>query len=63
VGNQLVFSWVLPTAGFVLQKATLITATNWVDVTNIPAIDPATLENRVTLPLEGRSAFYRLRIL
>jgi hypothetical protein len=62
-GNQLIFSWVLPAAGFVLQKATLITATNWVDLTNIPAIDPATLENRVTLPIQGGSAFYRLRLL
>jgi hypothetical protein len=45
--------------GFVLQSATNLTSTNWLNVTNIPATIAGT--NQVTVPKTGGNIFFRLR--
>jgi hypothetical protein len=61
--SGLVLSWLIPSSGGVLQQNQNLTSTNWVDLTNAPAVDLSTLHRQVILPAAGSSAFYRLRAL
>jgi hypothetical protein len=51
-GNSIEISW--PTAGYMLQMATNLSAPTWIDVPN------SQLTNRVTLTLSGGATFFRL---
>jgi hypothetical protein len=57
-GTNLILSWPSPPGGFVLQQNSDLTTTNWMNVTNIPAI--ANFQNQVILSPTTGSQFYRL---
>jgi photosystem II stability/assembly factor-like uncharacterized protein len=61
LGNQLAFSWIIPSTDFVLQQSSDLAAMNWTVVTNTPALNPANLQNQVALPLPAGNVFYRLK--
>ena len=58
--NQ-VLSWLVPSSSFVLQQSSDLTSTNWVDVTNQPALNLTNLHSELTLRPPNGVAFYRLR--
>jgi len=55
-------SWLLPSANFVLQRTPNLAHPNWTDVTNPPSLSLSNLQNQVTVPQSGGSAFYRLSL-
>ncbi|HEX3719933.1 MAG TPA: hypothetical protein VH595_18445 [Verrucomicrobiae bacterium] len=58
-GPNLVLSWPLPSAGFVLQQSSSLKSTNWVNVTN--TVVASGYYNQVTLtPPATGNAYYRL---
>jgi hypothetical protein len=57
-GPSLVLSWPAPPGGFVLQKNSDLTTTNWVTATNIPVVVNG--RSQVTLSPATGSQFYRL---
>ncbi|HEX3719932.1 MAG TPA: hypothetical protein VH595_18440 [Verrucomicrobiae bacterium] len=58
-GPNLVLSWPLPSAGFVLQQSSSLKSTNWFNVTN--AVVASGYYNQVTLaPSVMGNAYYRL---
>jgi hypothetical protein len=57
--NELVLSWSTNNAGFILQSATKLPSTNWLNVTNEPTL--ADDRFTVTLPISGEVKFFRLR--
>jgi hypothetical protein len=54
-------SWIVPSTNFVLQQNLDLTTTNWMDVTNTPALNLANLQNEIVLSPSNSSGFYRLR--
>jgi hypothetical protein len=61
INNNLVLSWIGPSTNFMLQQNLDLTTTNWVDVTNTPALNLSNLKDEVTLPVPAGSGFYRLK--
>ena len=60
--NGLVISWLIPSSNFVLQQSADPAFPSWTDVTNAPALELPSLQNRVTAPFSTDSAFYRLKL-
>ena len=58
-GTNVVLSWASPPGGFELQKNSNLTTTNWLTVTNIPAVTNG--QNQVTLSRSNTSQFFRLK--
>jgi hypothetical protein len=59
--NDLVtLSWLVPSTNFVLQENLNLNPTNWMTVTNLPALNTSTLEEQVTISSTNHSGFYRL---
>jgi hypothetical protein len=52
-------AWTVPSTNFVLQQSADLLA--WADVTNPPVLNLTNLQNQVTLPPSGTSAFFRLK--
>ncbi|HTY88073.1 MAG TPA: sialidase family protein, partial [Candidatus Acidoferrum sp.] len=59
-GNQLRFSWTVPSMPFVLQQNSDLTTTNWVPVTDRPVFNPSRLEYETTVTPVPGARFYRL---
>jgi hypothetical protein len=59
--NSSAISWIVPSTDFVLQQNPGLTTSNWMDVTNPPALNFTNLQNEVTLLPIGDSGFYRLK--
>lgn len=57
-GGNLGLSWVIPSTNFVLEQSPDLAS--WSDVTNVPALNPLSLQYEVTLPLPNGNGFYRL---
>ena len=57
---NLVFSWPFTNSPYRLQATALITATNWVTLTNVP-VNIGT-NNQVVLPVHASQQFYRLTL-
>ena len=58
-GGNLIVTWPLSAANYVLQTSTNLTDTNsWTAVTNVPAI--VNLQNTITNPISAGARFYRL---
>jgi hypothetical protein len=58
-GTNVVLSWASPPGGFVLQKNSDLTTTNWLTVTNTPTFTNG--QNQVTLSQSNSSQFFRLK--
>jgi hypothetical protein len=56
--DKVVMSWTSPTNAFLLQTNTSLLTTNWVTLTNQPAVLGVT--NQITLPRPATNVFYRL---
>jgi len=52
-------SWILPSTAYVLQQNADLTTTDWLTLTNTPALDLTTLRNHITNLTTHRSGFYR----
>lgn len=52
-------SWVVPSTHFTLQQSPDLFT--WVNVTNSPVLNLASLQEQVVLPLTAGNAFYRLK--
>ena len=59
-GLSLALSWIVPSTDLIVQQNSDLTTTNWVKVTNTPALNLTNLQNQVILPATNRSGFYRL---
>jgi Concanavalin A-like lectin/glucanases superfamily/Immunoglobulin domain/Legume lectin domain/Immunoglobulin I-set domain len=57
-GNQAVLSWPTDVGYFVLQHISSLTSTNWVNVTNVPALVSG--QNEVVVPAAQAAQYYRL---
>ena len=57
--GSLTLAWTVPSTNFVLQQSADFDS--WTNVTNPPALNCSNLQNQVTLPPSGSSAFYRLK--
>jgi len=58
-GTNVVLSWASPPGSFELQKNSDLTTTNWLTVTNAPAVTNG--QNQVTLSRSNSSQFFRLK--
>jgi photosystem II stability/assembly factor-like uncharacterized protein len=58
--GQVVLSWVVPSANFVLQQSPEIGATNWIDVPGTPVLNYSTLREEAIVSGSGSRMFYRL---
>jgi hypothetical protein len=58
-GTNVVLSWASPPGGFELQRNSNLTTTNWLTVTNAPAVTNG--QNQVTLSRSNSSQFFRLK--
>jgi hypothetical protein len=58
--TNLDLAWLVPSANFVLQQNLDLTTTNWVTLTNTPALNLTSLNNDLILSPSNSSAFYRL---
>ena len=59
ISGNLKFSWLVPSADFVLQQSPDLGS--WTDVTNPPVLNPTNLQNEIILSPAGDSGFYRLQ--
>jgi hypothetical protein len=59
-GGLLTASWIVPSTNLVLQQNLDLTTTNWTDVTNPRALNPANMQYQVGLVPSNSSGFYRL---
>jgi hypothetical protein len=57
--DSMLLSWPAPSDGFVLQQNSNLTTTNWVTVTNSPAV--VNDEKQVTISPSVGNSFYRLK--
>jgi photosystem II stability/assembly factor-like uncharacterized protein len=57
--GSLALSWIVPSTYFVLQQS--FDLSNWTDLTNQPVLNLTNLQNEVSLPMSGSSAFFRLK--
>jgi hypothetical protein len=60
-GANLILSWIVPSAPFVLQETDDVTNPNWSALPLVPVLNTSTLENEVTVPLRTGNSFYRLK--
>jgi hypothetical protein len=60
-GANLILSWIIPSAPFVLQETDNLMNPNWSDLPLVPVLNTSTLENEVTVPLGTGNSFYRLK--
>lgn len=58
--NNLALSWIIPSTNFVLQQNSDLATTNWVTLTNAPALNLTDLQNQVMLSASNSVGFYRL---
>jgi len=58
--NGLVFTWISPTNGYLLQANTSLGTTNWVTLTNAPVTIGSS--NQIVLPAPASNLFYRLNL-
>lgn len=58
--GSLGFSWLVPSTNLVLQQNLDLTTTNWVTLTNTPALDISNLQYQVILSPSISQGFYRL---
>jgi len=63
LNTNLDLAWLVPSANFVLQQNLDLTTTNWVTLTNTPALNLTNLNNELILSPSNSSAFYRLATL
>jgi hypothetical protein len=61
--GKAVISWTIPSMGFELEESSNLTSTNWTPVATGPSLNFTNLQNQVTVPAIGNSAFYRLKSL
>jgi hypothetical protein len=59
-GSTIVFSWLLPSTNFVLQQNLDLTTTNWVTLSNAPALNLTNLNNELSLTPSNGSGYFRL---
>jgi len=59
-GNNLAFSWLVPSTKFVVQQNLDLTTTNWVTLTNVPVLNLINLQHEVIMSQAGGSGYYRL---
>ena len=57
--TNIALAWIVPGTNFILQQSGDMS--NWSDLTNMPVLDLATLQNRVVLSTPSSNAFYRLK--
>jgi hypothetical protein len=60
LGGNLVLSWTVPSANFVLRQNSDLTVGNWTDVTNSTDLNLTNLEEQVVLSPTNICGFYRL---
>jgi hypothetical protein len=60
-GANLLLFWIVPSMDFMLQQNSDLTTTNWMDLTNTPALSLTNLEYQVLLPASAGNRFYRLK--
>ena len=53
-------SWILPSTNFVLQQNLDLATTNWTILTNLPVLNFASLENKVTVSPTNDRCYFRL---
>lgn len=59
-GNNLAFSWLVPSENFLLQQNLDLSSTNWLTLTNTPVLNLTNLEENVVLSPTNVNCFYRL---
>ena len=59
--GRLTLSWTEPSENFALQQSADLTATDWMEVTNLPTLNLTNLQNQVMLSPSNRCSFYRLK--
>jgi len=60
-GGNLLVSWLVPSAGFVLQQSFDLGSTNWTDVPTPPTLNFTNLHHQVSVSPSLGSGFYRLK--
>ena len=60
--NSVLISWLIQSVNFALQQSVDPVFSSWMDVTNAPVLELPSLQKRVSVPLNGGSAFYRLKL-
>jgi photosystem II stability/assembly factor-like uncharacterized protein len=60
LSTNLAILWTVPSANFVLQQNADLNATNWMTLTDAPALNLTNLKNQVMLSPTNSSGFYRL---
>lgn len=58
--SKLFLSWLVPSTNFVLQQNSDLITTDWVTLTNAPALNLTNLQDEVTLSPTNSSGFFRL---
>jgi hypothetical protein len=58
--GMLALSWIVPSTNFVLQQNLDLTMTNWVTLTNTPALNLTNLHNETALSPSSDGGFFRL---
>lgn len=61
VDTNVLVSWMVPSSDFILQQTSDLAVGEWQDVSTVPTLNLATLQNEVLLPLTSTNAFFRLR--
>ena len=56
--SNLTLSWTVPSMNFVIQQSPNLVG--WTDMTNLPVLNPANLQDEVLAPLPSSKEFYRL---
>ena len=57
---KVALSWLVPSTNFVLQENSDLTPTNWVALSNTPALNLSNLNDEVVLSPTNSSGFFRL---
>jgi photosystem II stability/assembly factor-like uncharacterized protein len=60
LSTNLAFLWTVPSANFVLQQNVDLNTSNWMTLTDTPALNLTNLQNQVMLSPTNSSGFYRL---
>jgi hypothetical protein len=60
VSSNMALSWIIPSTNLVLQQNLDLATTNWLTLTNTPALNLTNLRNQIMLPPSNGSGFYRL---
>jgi hypothetical protein len=60
LSTNLAILWTVPSANFVLQQNVDLNTTNWMTLTDAPALNLTNLQNQVMLSPTNSSGFYRL---